>query len=99
MHPALMQDLAATIAADRRREGERARASGAVPARDSRLSRALRWLRPTTAPVPSSELDPAPRESNDERDPSETGRAIGRQLLASRGPVRPDGYRRPGGTS
>jgi hypothetical protein len=63
MHPALMQDLAATIAADRRREGERARETGAVAARGSRLRRALRWPRRTTAPVPSSGLDPAPRES------------------------------------
>ena len=53
MHPALMQDLAATIAADRRREGERARAADAVAARGSRLSRALRWPRRTAAPVSS----------------------------------------------
>ena len=63
MHPALMQDLHATIEADRHREGERARASGAVAARGSRLRRTLRWPRRTTAPVPSPGLEPAPRES------------------------------------
>jgi hypothetical protein len=61
MHPRLMQDLAATIEADRRREGERERASGVVAARGARRRRlALRWPRRTTAPVPSPELDAAP---------------------------------------
>jgi hypothetical protein len=64
MHPALMQDLHATIVADRHREGERARASGAVAARGPRLRRALRWPRRTTAPVPSHGLDPARAEES-----------------------------------
>ena len=62
MNPTLMQDLAATIAADRRREGERAREAGAAAARRSSGGRRrLRWARRAATPVTSPGLDAAPR--------------------------------------
>jgi hypothetical protein len=58
MNPTLMQEMAATIAAERRREGERARAAAGA-ARRVRLSRRAR--RAAAAPAPVGGLDPAPR--------------------------------------
>jgi hypothetical protein len=52
-----MQEMAATIAAERRREGERARAAAGA-ARRVRLGRRARRA---AAPAPVGGLDPAPR--------------------------------------
>jgi hypothetical protein len=65
MHPTLMQDLAATIAADRRREAQRFRAAAAAgragstegaPTRVAALRRMLgaRWAPPAPASPPPS---------------------------------------------
>ena len=62
MNPTLMQDLAATIAADRRHEAERVREAGTAAARRaSGRRRRLSWARRAAAPVASGGLDPAPR--------------------------------------
>jgi hypothetical protein len=61
MHATLMQDLAATIAADRRRDGERARAAAAVAARSAARPRRLAWPRRRPAHALPGELDAAPR--------------------------------------
>jgi hypothetical protein len=51
MNPTLMQDLAASIAADARRDGERARAAGRVARRARRAARG-RPSTPQAAPGP-----------------------------------------------
>jgi hypothetical protein len=60
MNPTLMQEMAATIAADRHRESERARAVAGVRGA-LRLRRRARRAAVGDAPAIARGLDPAPR--------------------------------------